>query len=79
MSLSLKLGSIGLHLGGKFLLTEITASVTKAFVSNNPTNIYLFKAVVETLDFNNFVLVSLIITLNMLHLCVMFLLLALNM
>ena len=50
MSLSLKLGSIGLYLGGKFLLPKVTSGVTKAFVSNNQANIYLFKAVVKTLE-----------------------------
>ena len=34
LSLSLKLGSIGLYLGGKFLLPKITQSVTRAYVSN---------------------------------------------
>ena len=50
MSLSLKLGSIGLYLGGKFLLPKVSSSVTKAFVSNNQANIYLFRVVVQTLE-----------------------------
>ena len=71
MSLSLKLGSIGLYIGGKFLLPKVKARVTSHFASKNLANIYLFKEVVETLEkrakygVNNFVLVSLIITLNM--------------
>ena len=50
MSLSLKLGSIGLYLGGKFLLPKVTSSVTKAFVSNTQENISLFKVVGKTLE-----------------------------
>ena len=50
MSLSLKLGSIGLYLGGKFLLPKVATGVAKSFVSNSQVNIYLFKAIVETLE-----------------------------
>ena len=50
MSLSLKLGSIDMYLGGKFFLPTVTTGVTEAFVSNNHVNIYLFKAVAETLE-----------------------------
>ena len=61
--LSLKLGSIGLYIRGKFLLPKVTARVTSYFASKNLANIYLFKAVVETLEkrakygINNFVMV----------------------
>ena len=57
----------------------------KLFCKKNLANIYLFKAVVETLEkrakygVNNFVMVSLIITLNIWHFCLVFLLLTLNM
>ena len=71
MSLSQELESIGLCIGGKFLLRKVKARVTSYFASKNLANIYLFKEVVETLEkrakygVNNFVLVSLIITWNM--------------
>ena len=49
MSLSLKLGSNSLYLGGKILLPKVTSGVTEALVRNNQANIYLLKAVVKKL------------------------------
>ena len=50
MSLSLKLESIDMYLEGKFFLPTVTTGITEAFVRKNQANIYLFKAVVGTLE-----------------------------